>query len=302
MDKMSTHLKTDKQDAVKAIAGLLILVSFLTYEVSDPTLTNLLWPIHGVNNAFGVMGALFSGIFFNWFGTSAFLIPCRLIFLRRKVGKKKLIASLENLFTILIINILISLFIAQGSTGLVEYTGLWGYAANSYLVEFPGRLLSLLLVSGWLIRYANHYQINPVVFIVFGFIALVVGVVSKWTFNKNKAVIKKTNNFITEKCSDAFGSVFDQKIKPKLNIFQFDIDSIKNKIVQNVFIRKLTSILFSFLFFKSAKSQQSSVTSQLFKIRETNATYGNTPVLGDAIEEYERQYGLKGVKYTNENT
>lgn len=302
MANMSAQFYTNKRDIIKVIAGMLMFISFVTYGVNDPTPANLLWPNSGINNAFGILGALFSGLFMNWFGLSAFLIPGSLILLRRKDKTRYFAGSFENLFSMLIIFILISLFFSQNSSELIEYTGLWGYAANSNLVEFPGRLLSLLIVIGWFVRYIHRYQLNPVIFVALGHLFLILGLICKWVFGKNKKIILKANNALIRTWSGIFGSVYEQYIKPKMDNLQFDVRSIKTKTAQQEYIKKITNILFSFLSFKSAVVQQSDVTSQLFKIRDANVALSNKPVLGDALKEYERQYGLKGVKFTDENT
>lgn len=61
------------------LAGIvLLMISLFTFDLNDPSLTNLRYPMHGISNLAGLPGALVGGSLVEFLGTSSLWIPALL--------------------------------------------------------------------------------------------------------------------------------------------------------------------------------------------------------------------------------
>ena len=149
-------------------------------------------------------------------------------------------------------------------------------------------------------RYSNRYQLNPVVPVALYHLMIVLLLIFKWILNRNTLYLAKSKRACLVVWSSTRNSSFGQQLKLRANGIQQDIYTIKDKIVQNRLTDKVSALFFGFLSFKRTSIDQSGGMSSFIKTENTQITLKNSPVLGDAIQEYKRQYGLKGVKYSDD--
>lgn len=160
--------------SIKSLFGLFILVAITSRSPLDPTPLNLIWPFNGMQNWLGLPGALISGFLFSVFGWSALLIPFFLVLLQHDKQVRGWRAFFLETLTILLLIILFSLLFPDINEQVVKFTGLWGYASHYALSPLPVRLVSILLIAGYLVRYFRKYRLNPLLFnIVSQFVAFI---------------------------------------------------------------------------------------------------------------------------------
>ena len=149
-----------RSNMIRSIVGLLILLALISRSSLDPTPFNLLWPYDGVKNLLSLPGALLSGLLYDLFGWCALVIPIYLLLLKSKDPVKKIRQSIVNTLYFLLLVGFVALCFPVGNRFLGEITGFWGTVASTALLSFPGRPVSLILISLFLIGNITDYRFN----------------------------------------------------------------------------------------------------------------------------------------------
>lgn len=144
----------------KSILGILVLVALLSYSKLDPGLLNLLSPSAGIHNWLGMPGALVAGFLMDFCGFSAMLLPVFLTVLDHQDHVTRPQAVLLDVSMICLLIIGVAHLVAVFSYPVIRLTGLLGDMATIYLQRFPGSLITLLVVFGFVLRYARYYRFN----------------------------------------------------------------------------------------------------------------------------------------------
>lgn len=145
---------------LKIILGLTLLIAMVSQNHLDPSPLNLLRPADGVGNWFGMPGALVAGFFWDFMGICGLVLPLSLIFLKHKDGLSRRQVVLLDTSVLLVLTMGLAQLSATPDSTLIEMTGIIGSISNLYLQPFPGRLMTLLIAVGFLVRYARHYQFS----------------------------------------------------------------------------------------------------------------------------------------------
>ncbi len=152
--------KPEMLSYLKVIAGLILLLSLITQNRLDPSPLNLLWPAEGISNWLGLPGAILAGFLTDVFGWCGFLVPMSLLALVHKNGRNRWQITILDSAAILLVTIGLAQLASQADAQLGRMTGLIGVVSNIYLQEFPGKLITILIVVGFFVRYASHYRVN----------------------------------------------------------------------------------------------------------------------------------------------
>ncbi|NQU63002.1 MAG: DNA translocase FtsK 4TM domain-containing protein [SAR324 cluster bacterium] len=142
---------------LKIYLGLVLLIALISYDRLDPSPLNLLWPSNDIGNWFGLPGALVSGFLNEIFGLCGFLVPMFLLVFSHKKTINRRQAFLLDTAIIMLLTIGLSQII---QTPVAELTGLLGAISNAKLENFPGELITILVISGFIVRYSIHYTPN----------------------------------------------------------------------------------------------------------------------------------------------
>ena len=149
-----------RSNMIRTIIGLLVLLALISRNSLDPTPFNLLWPHGGVKNLLSLPGALLAGLLYDLFGWCALIIPIYLLLLKSREEARKLRQSSFNLLYFLLLVGFVALCFPPGNRFLSEITGFWGTAASTGLLSFPGRPISLILTSLFLLGNITEYRFN----------------------------------------------------------------------------------------------------------------------------------------------
>ncbi len=172
MKVFNQALKSDhKQSAVptlKVLLGLFLLIGMVSQGRLDPSPLNLLRPAEGIENWFGLPGALAAGFLRDLFGICGFLAPLSIIFLKHNEKLKSWQAVLLDTALIVLLTIGLAQFSFSPNVQPALSAGLLGAIANVHLHQFPGKLITLLVVAGFSARYIKHYQFNRHFFTMIG--------------------------------------------------------------------------------------------------------------------------------------
>ncbi len=143
---------------LKVIVGLILFIAMISHSRLDPSPLNLLRPAEGIGNWLGMPGALVAGCLTDLLGWCGFLLPLSLLVLNHnKILNRRQVVLLDTT-VILMFTIGLGQLSLEGNTQMT--TGLVGAVANMYLQEFPGKLITILIAAGFIVRYSKHYQLN----------------------------------------------------------------------------------------------------------------------------------------------
>ena len=164
MKEFDTVAQTDQESKVipyvKIILGLILFVAMMSYNQLDPSPLNLLWPDEGIHNWLGLPGALVSGFLIEIFGWCGFLLPLFLTVLSHKKSISRRQAVLLDIAVIMLLTIGLAQLMMSPDARLASLTGILGIVSNIQLEQFPGKLITILLVAGFIVRYSNHFLLN----------------------------------------------------------------------------------------------------------------------------------------------
>ena len=150
--------RKSKGQSLKVLLGLILFTAMISQHHLDPSPLNLLRPTDGVSNWLGVPGALTAGFINDLLGWCGFLLPLSLLLLTHtEILNRRQIVLLDSTAIILIAVGMGQLF---ADVDYNPVSGLVGTISFRYFGQFPGKLITLLVVTGFLVRYAKHYQLN----------------------------------------------------------------------------------------------------------------------------------------------
>lgn len=187
----------------KVFFALFVLVSLATQGIYDPTPSNPVWPLGGIKNWLGIIGALVSGGLFDIFGETAYLIPLVLIFLQYKRKAPVLIVILYELVVFSSLSLLLALILPT-TEEVIFFTGLWGYSGYSILGIFPGKTLSVILLLIFSFRVGKHVTVDVVLIdAILYWYHILISLIFRQKF---RSILMTTKNSISSVVNTLFGS------------------------------------------------------------------------------------------------
>jgi len=164
MKDFDTVTSTDHQSKaipyVKIFSGLILFVAMMSHNPSDPSPLNLLWPDEGIHNWLGLPGALVSGFLIEFFGWCGYLVPLLLLLLDHKKTIRLWQAIFLDIAVIMLLTIGIAQIIDAPDAYVARITGILGVISSMQLAHFPGKLITILLAVGFIVRYSKHFLLN----------------------------------------------------------------------------------------------------------------------------------------------
>ncbi|MCP4754237.1 MAG: hypothetical protein GY866_25400 [Proteobacteria bacterium] len=278
-------------DLSKIAFGLVVIVAVLSNGALDPTPISLVWPVDGIRNWFGLPGALFAGFLIDAFGWCALVIPFFMIFLRRNRPLSVWKVFLQDALTIILLVILISLFFPKGDQNLVEYTGFLGYVSNTSLISFPGRLLCLLFLVGYIFKYISNYGINPLFFLILyqavRLLLLSLRKLGSKTIVYGRQLFKSLGIFGLTPIRSAGASVFEDLTRRLGSRFQ----QYKDGFLTVGPVGKIRNISFNMRQRRTPGARPDDETIVSTVSEETESGFDTRGLLHEALSEYEKLYG-----------
>lgn len=148
-----------RPELVKIVLGLLILLTLVSQGPWDPDPLNLLWPSKGVQNWFGLPGALFAGFWLRFFGASSLMLVVFLLF-SQSTQRRFSAAFFAAVVHFLAFALLVGLIFPGGHPYLERAAGLYGLIGNQAFSRFGVRFLAVLLLSAFLIKASMGYRLK----------------------------------------------------------------------------------------------------------------------------------------------
>lgn len=225
----------DSVKSLKILSGVFLLGVLLDYHPFDPTPFNLLIPMGGIRNVFGLPGALISGLLMDFLGYSAFLIPVYLIFLKHRTENRGISAILPGSIAILTLVTAAVLLLPLKEQSIHGFTGIWGYVSGKTLAEFPGGFVVLPVLVLYQFVFIRDFRFDrtSLMFIrtFFLFLAAVAAVVFRALgtyfrrMSKFGAVkwIQPAQMFIQRSFKSSFNRLFTAISKARYTIQEFSI-------------------------------------------------------------------------------
>lgn len=175
----------------KQVTGLLVLLALLTYDGQDPSPLNLLTSGEGISNILGLPGALLAGLLFEFLGYTSFAIPILINF----TSSNGLRFSLNQFFPLMIellsLASLYALISRVSENELLIHSGIWGAASKQTLIEFPGLVVSLVVLIAYQLMFFKSRKLDLTPFILFGAIGTIVLELFKGTRIKSSSLAAK---------------------------------------------------------------------------------------------------------------
>jgi len=218
---LQPDLKQSRFSSLKIILGLILLVAMISQGRLDPSPLNLLSPAEGISNWLGLPGALVAGFFLDIFGWCGFLFPLSILLLKHRPQLSPRQAVLLDTMFILLLTIGFAQLSSSPDEQSSRFTGLLGSISNIHLHEFPGKLITLLIVIGFGVRYARHYQFNRQLFVSgghFGALLLVLGNIIQRTVGKRMGNV---------------GEKLKQRVSPFSEALKLKLSDAKDRIAKN---------------------------------------------------------------------
>jgi len=155
-----------RPELIKIILGLLILLTLVSQGAYDPDPLSLVSPSTGVQNWFGLPGALFAGFWLRFFGWSSLILVAFLLF-SQSTKKRFLPAFMAATIHFLGFSLLFGLIFPPGHQKITYFSGLYGLVGNQGFSEYGLRFLGVLVLTAFLIKASLGYRLKAH-FILFG--------------------------------------------------------------------------------------------------------------------------------------
>ncbi len=265
---------------VKIFLGLILLVAIISHNQLDPSPLNLLWPEEGIHNWLGLPGALVSGFLVETFGWCGILIPLFLLIL----GHKKTISLWQafalDVAVIMLLTIGAAQLMISPTANVARITGILGTISSMQLEQFPGKLITILLVFGFIVRYSKHFLVN------FQFILMVqhLGVLMLAIFVEFKRFGKKKLGKLDGRLKEQFS--------PLSTASKHKILSVKLRAVQNwsTVSKKVTHGLLEISPFHRLPTEKSGEYVIRPLTDEFKKELASRQLLKKTLEEFEKRY------------
>ncbi len=158
---MSPGKKRELAAVVYFFASMIFVLSFLSFDPSDPTIFNASTPSPSVHNILGLFGAHVAWVFYNFFGIASFFLPLILFALGMgKLVRVKSLQSIGSFASFLILALLFFTFLALPPLFWPEITlqgvnfptcGQLGGIVTHFLVRTFSRTGAIIILSGALV-------------------------------------------------------------------------------------------------------------------------------------------------------
>ena len=139
------------ENFISVLVALIFALLLISQGEFDPTPANLVNPLGGVSNIFGLAGSLFAGFFFDLFGLSVWGLVFGWIFLKRREEKPFASRLIFGLVLFLSANHALSIVLSLQGDLVAPFTGLLGHsfsgAIANLITPWPGLLVSVLFVG-----------------------------------------------------------------------------------------------------------------------------------------------------------
>ncbi|MDT8445686.1 MAG: DNA translocase FtsK 4TM domain-containing protein [bacterium] len=146
-------------ELIKIVLGLLILLTLVSQGPWDPDPINLLWPSAGLENWFGLPGALFAGFWWRFFGGSSLMLVLFLLF-SQSTRARFSAAFFAALVHFLSFSLLVGLVFPPGHPFLERAAGLYGLIGNQAFSQMGFRFMAVLLLTAFLIKASLGYRLK----------------------------------------------------------------------------------------------------------------------------------------------
>ncbi|OGG99591.1 MAG: hypothetical protein A2600_08925 [Candidatus Lambdaproteobacteria bacterium RIFOXYD1_FULL_56_27] len=148
-----------RPELVKIVLGLLILFTLVSQGPFDPDPMNLVWPAQGIENWFGLPGAMFAGFWLRFFGWSSLMLVVFLLF-SQSTQRRFALAFVAAVIHFLGFALLVGLLFPTGHPRLEQASGLYGLMGNQALGWIGVRFLGVLVLTAFLIKASMNYRLK----------------------------------------------------------------------------------------------------------------------------------------------
>ncbi|MDX2471768.1 MAG: DNA translocase FtsK 4TM domain-containing protein [SAR324 cluster bacterium] len=168
IEEEGTQEKSLPESFISVLIALIFTLLLISQGAFDPTPFNLVNPIGGVANIFGLAGSLFAGFFFDFFGHSIWGLVIGWIFLKRREDRPLVSRILFALILFIAFNhVLANVLSLQGDL-VAPFTGLLGHSFSGpvagLITPWPGLGVSLLFLG----LAVPLFQLDFTLFILLG--------------------------------------------------------------------------------------------------------------------------------------
>ena len=150
----------------------LLLIIIVTQGRYDPAPFNLLQPPDGIENWFGLPGALLGGSLLFVLGQSALLFPLIEIFFSGRGWSDFKASVFSSLLAVFSLNTLIALLLRNHLALLKNWTGLWGVTSVLATENMTLRVIFIFVLFLYLIRFFFSNRFNPKLFFLLSYLGI----------------------------------------------------------------------------------------------------------------------------------
>lgn len=261
---------------VKIILGIILLITLFSHDQLDPSPLNLLWPVDDIGNWLGLPGALASGFLTEIFGQCGFLVPVFLLVFNHKDTINKRQAFLLDSAVITLLTIGLSQ-LAQAPD--VQLTGLLGTISNIHLEQFPGKLITILIVAGFVVRYSRHYTPNLHFIVMMRHSGLILLAATAYSQKTGKTILSK------------FGVRLERQFTPFSTVSKQKLTLVKRNSIRNwtAIAKKLGDLLLEINPFHRLPSEKTGKNLTLPMTDEMLNELTSRQLLKNTIQEFEKR-------------
>jgi hypothetical protein len=220
MGKTNTFLKklenqnlTGKQ-RLKIIFCLIFLISVLSQGRFDPTPFNLMVPPEGINNFFGLPGALLGGLLLDFFGISVVLLPLIFLSIRKSEQSESEYIGIKIILVFLMLNCALSAFFYRYTANFVDYFGVFGLTSyqffDAYLNPTMGIILLVLLTSMYVFINFQDIEFDWMISYLLIIVAVAIGRSINYFWINVVNIFVRLFDFISKHLSNSSNRLFEK--------------------------------------------------------------------------------------------
>ncbi|MDH5559249.1 MAG: DNA translocase FtsK 4TM domain-containing protein [Deltaproteobacteria bacterium] len=274
-----------KIEYLRFICAIFILIALISQGNFDPTPANLYWPSDGVENWLNLPGALFAGVFFDYFGWISILISFLMLFTQQQTKMNFGFLTVKHLFVVIFTSMMIAFLFPTDNSFIIPLTGFIGYMANLLSTSTTLRIMGIVILSLSLFSTLKNYRFDPLFFyllVILGGFALKT---SKEMAVQSVLLIKQTDE-ITRTFFYDLSRSFSPK-DPKSNKGYPSSESFVNQKLEPAQVVK--QILFwPLTLYRSSAQKREQVKSAKFKRKGFENESGDQNLIQQALKEYEK--------------
>jgi hypothetical protein len=166
--KKLENQKITRNHSFKIIFCLIFVISIMSQGKFDPTPFNLMVPPDGLNNFFGLPGALLGGLLLDFFGKSAILLPVLFVVIKRSEQSDTKFIGLKIILFYLMLNCSMSTIFSSISASIAENFGILGLTAYQFIeTSFNltiGIVILVFFTSMYLFVNSRDLEIDRMIF------------------------------------------------------------------------------------------------------------------------------------------